>query len=158
MAWWMQGGAPNDACSVAWRSLWLPFVQRAVTVGGTAPPYGFSVAVSRAFGREEAPCALRAVVGCYEAPCLTSCRGRPRQKDEASDKDNALPRDETLQERARLTRLQESRRHFTSPPLTRESALVEQLLLEINSGPQRIMRVALCRKSTVDLTRTVAVL
>ena len=128
MAWWMQSGAPIDACSMAWRSLWLPFIQRAVTVGGTAPPYGFSVAVSRAFGREEAPCALRAVVGCYEAPCLTSCRGRPRQKDEASDKDNALPRDETLQERARLTRLQESRRHFTSLRSHKESALVEQLL------------------------------
>ena len=96
MAWWMQGGAPNDACSMAWRCLWLPS----------------SVDVIRAFGREEAPCALRAV-GCYEAPCLTSCRGRPRQKDEAGDQDNALPRDETLQERARLTRLEQSRRHFT---------------------------------------------
>ena len=95
-----------------WRSLRLPFIQRFVTVGGRAPPYGFSVAVSGAFGREEAPCALRAVVGGYEAPCLTSCRGRPRQKDEAGDKDNALPRDETLQERARLSRLQKSRRHL----------------------------------------------
>ena len=60
-------------------------------------------------------------------PCLTSCRGRPRQKDEAGDEDNALPRDETLQERARLTRLQEARRtrHFALPSRSRkESAVV----------------------------------
>jgi len=115
MAWWMQGGAPNDACSVAWRCLWLPS----------------SVAVIRAFGREEA---LRpqSSVGCYEAPCLTSCRGRPRQKDEAGDQDNALPRDETLQERARLARLQESRRHSL---FTKRERSREQLLPEGNSGP-----------------------
>ena len=85
--------------------------------------HGFSVGVSGAFRREEVPCALRAVVGGYEAPCLTSCRGRPRQKDEAGDQDNALPRDETLQERARLTRLQQSRRH--SLHSREESALVD---------------------------------